>query len=106
MENKKNNNQIISGMRKAIYLTIGIILGALLWFVSGFFAVMSSSMLPVGTWGSLGLLILNIAIVAVLVWLLPRAANKKFIVLGMLAFFAAVLLIPNPCSIYSYLGGY
>ncbi|MFA6376473.1 MAG: hypothetical protein WCX69_03695 [Candidatus Paceibacterota bacterium] len=106
MENQKQtNNQVISGLRKAVYLITGIILGAVIWFAAGYLIVaLTSSIFYLNA--VFAIPIIDILIVAVLVWFLPRAANKKIIIIGMLLFFAAVLLVPNPCSLYSFLGAH
>lgn len=96
------NNQKNSKLNKAIYLILGIILGFGLWFVAGYLYLLTVSINPFGLPGGFyGMLIVYVLPVAILTWLLPRATTRKFIVIGMLLFFAAALLIPNPCSMYS-----
>ncbi|UMX48202.1 MAG: hypothetical protein L7H18_01505 [Candidatus Nealsonbacteria bacterium DGGOD1a] len=103
MEDQKPvNNQKISGLRKPVYLIIGIIFGALVWFAAGYLLLTLSSYVFYFNY-VFPIFLVDMLIVAVLVWSLPRAMKKKFIIIGMLLFFAAVFLIPGPCSIFSFL---
>jgi len=102
MENKKPmNSQKISGLRKAIYLILGIIIGALVWFIAGYFYLIVVGMAANSRVDGILIMILSVYIlpIAVMAWLLSRATKKKLIIIGMLLFFAVVFLIPGPCSI-------
>ena len=86
----------------AAALILGIILGFGLWFAAGYLYLLTVSINPFGLPGGIyGILVVYILPVAILAWLLPRIKTMKFIVIGMLLFFAAALLVPNPCSMYS-----
>lgn len=98
-------NQKFDKLRKAVGLVFGIIFGAVIWFVGGFIVVWLASVLSFGQLGiSWGVLAVDVSAVAILFWFLRRTTKGRFIIIGALLFFAAVLLIPNYCSVYSLLG--
>jgi len=87
---------------KVLNIIAGVVVGFAVWVATGWAAILLAGRATIfGNNPYWPAVIAYLAITALLVKLLSGGKKRKFLLIGMLCFFIAALLIPNPCSIYS-----